>query len=54
VLRRGAVVGALLAGDTSLAETLENLLANGTRCVGADGAILDILAEDVDVEDYFD
>ena len=50
----GAVVGALLVGDTGLDETMENLMLNRTKCVGADGQLLDLLNADVDVDDFFD
>jgi len=54
VFAGGRVVGALLLGDTGLDETLENLALNRLPCVGADGALLNILDADVDVDDFFD
>jgi len=45
------VVGASLVGDTELAETLENLIANQISISSIED---ELLREDVDLEDYFD
>ncbi|KAH8289993.1 hypothetical protein KR018_006338 [Drosophila ironensis] len=51
VLQNGRLRGAILIGDTDLAETCENLILNGIdlRPFGDD-----ILNPDIDIEDYFD
>ena len=49
VLCKGRVVGAMLVGDTELAETFENLILNRLP-VGH----LDLLDPAVDLDDYFD
>lgn len=49
VLYRSCVVGAMIVGDTELAETFENLILNKLP-VGH----LDLLSPDIDLDDYFD
>lgn len=51
VLEKGRVRGAMLIGDTGLAETFENLILNATD-VSEIG--VDLLSLDVDIEDFFD
>lgn len=50
-LRRGRMVGAVLIGDTSLEETMENLILDGLDLSRFGAEILD---PDIDLEDYFD
>ncbi|ALC39998.1 CG10721 [Drosophila busckii] len=51
VLQEGRLRGAILIGDTDLAETCENLILNGTDLTPYGD---DILNPDIDIEDYFD
>lgn len=51
VLQNGRLRGAILIGDTDLAETCENLILNGTDLEPYGD---DILNPDIDIEDYFD
>ncbi|XP_023172218.1 pyridine nucleotide-disulfide oxidoreductase domain-containing protein 1 [Drosophila hydei] len=51
VLHQGRLRGAILIGDTDLAETCENLILNGTDLTPYGD---DILNPDIDIEDYFD
>ncbi|XP_017857193.1 PREDICTED: pyridine nucleotide-disulfide oxidoreductase domain-containing protein 1 [Drosophila arizonae] len=51
VLQQGRLRGAILIGDTDLAETCENLILNGTDLTPYGD---DILNPDIDIEDYFD
>lgn len=51
VLQNGRLRGAILIGDTDLAETCENLILNGTDLTPYGD---DILNPDIDIEDYFD
>ncbi|XP_060655276.1 pyridine nucleotide-disulfide oxidoreductase domain-containing protein 1 [Drosophila nasuta] len=51
VLQQGRLRGAILIGDTDLAETCENLILNGTDLEPYGD---DILNPDIDIEDYFD
>ncbi|KAH8273802.1 hypothetical protein KR044_000713 [Drosophila immigrans] len=51
VLQNGRLRGAILIGDTDLAETCENLILNGTDLEPYGN---DILNPDIDIEDYFD
>ncbi|XP_016994340.2 pyridine nucleotide-disulfide oxidoreductase domain-containing protein 1 [Drosophila takahashii] len=51
VLQRGRLRGAMLIGDTDLAETCENLILNG---IDLEPYGDDILNPDIDIEDYFD
>ncbi|XP_017081456.2 pyridine nucleotide-disulfide oxidoreductase domain-containing protein 1 [Drosophila eugracilis] len=51
VLQRGKLRGAILIGDTDLAETCENLILNG---IDLEPYGDDILNPDIDIEDYFD
>lgn len=47
----GRLRGAMLVGDTSLAETFENLILSATD-VSTLGD--ELLSRDVDIEDFFD
>ncbi|XP_017115709.1 pyridine nucleotide-disulfide oxidoreductase domain-containing protein 1 [Drosophila elegans] len=51
VLQNGRLRGAILIGDTDLAETCENLILNG---IDLEPYGDDILNPDIDIEDYFD
>lgn len=51
VLHQGRLRGAILIGNTELAETCENLILNGTDLTPFGD---DILNPDIDIEDYFD
>jgi len=51
VLQKGRLRGAILIGDTDLAETCENLILNG---IDLEPYGDDILNPDIDIEDYFD
>ncbi|KAH8262650.1 hypothetical protein KR026_005363 [Drosophila bipectinata] len=51
VLQNGKLRGAILIGDTDLAETCENLILNG---INLEPYGDDILNPDIDIEDYFD
>lgn len=51
VLQNGRLRGAILIGDTDMAETCENLILNG---IDLDPFGDDILNPDIDIEDYFD
>ena len=51
VVQHGSVIGALLIGDTDLAEPLENLILSGTSVAHLGD---DLLEEAVDLADYFD
>ncbi|XP_017019350.1 pyridine nucleotide-disulfide oxidoreductase domain-containing protein 1 [Drosophila kikkawai] len=51
VLQNGRLRGAILIGDTDLAETCENLILNG---IDLEPFGDDILNPDIDIEDYFD
>ncbi|KAL7738865.1 hypothetical protein ACLKA6_001314 [Drosophila palustris] len=51
VLQNGRLRGAILIGDTDLAETCENLILNGTDLEPYGD---DILNPNIDIEDYFD
>lgn len=52
VLYRNTIVGAILIGETSLEEVMENLILNKTNV--SDVGIDLLYATDVDVEDYYD
>jgi len=51
VLQNGRLRGAMLIGNTDLAETCENLILNG---IDLEPYGDDILNPDIDIEDYFD
>lgn len=51
VLQNGRLLGAILIGNTELAETCENLILNGIDLTPYGD---DILNPDIDIEDYFD
>ncbi|XP_020810366.1 pyridine nucleotide-disulfide oxidoreductase domain-containing protein 1 [Drosophila serrata] len=51
VLQNGRLRGAILIGDTDLAETCENLILNG---IDLEPFGDDILNPDIDIEDFFD
>lgn len=51
VLENGRVRGAMLIGDTGLAETFENLILNA---IDVSEIGVDLLSLDVDIEDFFD
>lgn len=51
ILVDGRLRGAMLVGDTSLAETFENLILSATD-VSTLGD--ELLSRDVDIEDFFD
>ncbi|EDW25572.1 GL26669 [Drosophila persimilis] len=51
VLQNGRLRGAIMIGDTDLAETCENLILNG---IDLEPYGDDILNPDIDIEDYFD
>uniref|UniRef100_A0A7S1FLS4 Uncharacterized protein n=2 Tax=Corethron hystrix TaxID=216773 RepID=A0A7S1FLS4_9STRA len=51
VVVEGKIIGAMIVGDSNLAETIENLMMSGTD-ISELG--FDLLDPDVDVEDFFD
>lgn len=51
VIQNGKLKGAILIGNTELAETCENLILN---CIDLTPFGDDILNPDIDIEDYFD